>query len=284
MSLAPDFVVRNRKGTSITIRRSLAQDSIVDLLADADHFFSLPGCEIIKDQRKIKVARIKLVLGGQRSAVYVKRYNAFSWRYRLSSLFQRSDAVQALKGADILAQAGIGVSRPLAATETRSCGMLTKSFFLSEEIAGGKTADAYWRDQLAVCSGKAGMRQRRRFLQNLAALFALLHQKRIYHDDLKDANIMVATGAEKGEDLFLLDFERLRTGKALTLRRRVKNLAQLNRTFGRHISATQKLYLLRSYLGADFFDDGKKRAWVQRILHASRRGDRRSLRKMRRTA
>ena len=266
------------------IRRSLARDSIVDLLADADHFFSLPDCEIIKDQRKIKVGRIKLVLGGQTSTVYVKRYNAFSWRYRLSSLFQRSDAIQALKGADLLAQAGVGIPHPLAVAETRSCGMLTKSFFLSEEIAGGKTADAYWRDHLAVCSGGAGMRRRRHFLQNLGRLFALLHQKRIYHDDLKDANIIVASQEEKGEDLFLLDFERLRTGKALTLRRRVKNLVQLNRTFGRHISATQKLYLLRAYLGADFLDHEKRKLWIQRILHASRRGDRRSRRKMRRAA
>lgn len=284
MSLAPDFVVQKRGDTWITVRRSLAQDSIVDMMADADFFFGLPGCEIIKDQRKIRVARIKLAIEGQIRTVYLKRYNAFSWRYRLNSLFQRSGAARALKGAVILAGAGLGTARPLAAMESRSCGMLTKSFFLSEEIAGGKTADSYWRDKLSACSGSAGVRRRRRFLKDLGGLFALLHRKRIYHNDLKDANIIVAAQDGERDSLFLLDLEGLRTGNVLSLRRRVKNLVQLNRTFGRHISATQKLYLLRSYLGTDFSDHAKRKAWVQRILKESRQGDQRSLRKMRRVA
>ena len=284
MSLAPDFVVQKRGATWITMRRSLAQDSMIDMMANADFFFGLAGCEIIKDQRKIKVARVKLVIEGQTRTVYLKRYNAFSWRYRLSSLFQRSGAARALRGATILAEAGVGTARPLAAMESRCCGMLTKSFFLSEEIAGGKTADSYWRDKLSACSGSAGVHRRRRFLRDLGVLFALLHRKRIYHNDLKDANIIVAARDGEREGLFLLDLEGLRTGKVLSLRRRVKNLVQLNRTFGKNISATQKLYLLRSYLGRDFLDDDKRKAWVYRILEGSRRGDRRSLRKMKRAA
>ena len=284
MSLASDFVVQKRGGTWITIRRSLAQASIIDMLANADFFFGLPGCEIIKDQKKIKVARLKLAIEGQTRTVYLKRYNAFSWRYRLSSLFQRSGAEQALRGAAILAEAGVGTASPLAAMESRSCGMLTKSFFVSEEIAGGKTADSYWRNKLSACSGSAGVRRRRRFLKDLGGLFALLHRKRIYHNDLKDANIIVTAQHGEREGLFLLDLEGLRTAKVLSLRRRVKNLVQLNRTFGRYISAAQKLYFLSSYLGTDFLDHAKRKAWVHRILKGSRRGDRRSLRKMRRAA
>jgi tRNA A-37 threonylcarbamoyl transferase component Bud32 len=254
------------------------------MMADPDLFFGLPGCEVIKDQKKITIARIKLVIKGETRTVYLKRYNAFSWRYRLGSLFQQSGAARALRKATVLAEAGIDTPRPLAVMESRSCGMLTRSFFMSEEIAGGKTADSYWLDQLSVCPGSAGFRRRRRFLKSLGELFALLHRKRIYHNDLKDANIIVAAQDGESESLFLLDFEELRTGKALNLRRRVKNLVQLNRTFGRHISAAQKLYLLRWYLGADFLDEKKRKAWVHRIIKDSRRGDERSLRKMKRAA
>jgi len=45
-------------------------------MANADFFFGLPGCEIIKDQKKIKVARLKLAIEGQTRTVYLKRYNA----------------------------------------------------------------------------------------------------------------------------------------------------------------------------------------------------------------
>jgi len=254
------------------------------MMADADLFFGLPGCEVIKDQKKIKVARIQLALEGQTRTVYLKRYNAFSWRYRLSSLFQTSGASRALKGAAILAQTGLGTARPLAAMESRSYGMLSKSFFLSEEITGGETADAYWRGKLSACPGAAGVLRRRRFLKDLGGLFAMLHEKCIYHNDLKDANIIVAAEDGDRESFFLLDLEGLRAGNVLSLRRRVKNLVQLNRTFGRHVSATQKLYLLKSYLGADFFNKAKRRAWIRSILKGSRHGDRRSLRKMKRAA
>jgi len=254
------------------------------MLADPDRVFSLPECQIIKDQRKIKVARIKLTIRGETKTVYLKRYNAFSWRYRLGSLFLPSGASRSLKGAAILAQLGVRTPRPLAAVESRSWGMLTKSFFLSEEIEGGKTADSYWRDRLSSCLGSSGARHRRRFLKRLGGLFALLHRKRVYHNDLKDANIIVSAADHEGENFFLLDLDGIRICRPLTTRRRVKNLVQLNRTFGKNLSATQKLYLLKSYLGRDFLDDDKRRPWVDRILKASRRGDRRSLRKERRKA
>jgi hypothetical protein len=78
-----------------------------NLAPDPDHFFDLPGCEIIKDQKKIKVARIKIEIQGDMKTVYVKRYNAFSWRYRLGSLFQSSGALKSLNGAAILSESGI---------------------------------------------------------------------------------------------------------------------------------------------------------------------------------
>ena len=256
----------------------------MEMLPDPDSFFGLPQCQIIKDQKKIKVARIKLAIQGKTETVYLKRYNAFSWRYRLGSLFQSSGACRSLRGAALLAQAGIGTPRPLAVVESRSWNMLTKSFFLSEEIARGKTADAYWRDGLSGCAGSSGVRQRRRFLDHLGGIFALLHRKRVYHNDLKDANIIVSPDDHEGETFFLLDLEGIRVCRRLSLRRRVKNLVQLHRTFGKSLSAPQKLCLLKSYLGRDFQDDAKRRQWVERILKATRKGDLRSLRKMKRQA
>jgi serine/threonine protein kinase len=284
VSLSPDFVLHKRGSLWITVRRSLAEDSLLESLADPDLLFGLPGCQIIKDQRKIKVARIKLTIQGRATTVYLKRYNAFSWRYRIGSLFQSSGASRSLKGAAIATQSGVQTSHALAAVESRSWGMLTRSFFLSEEITRGKTADSYWRDVLTTCSGKNSIRRRRIFLNSLGGLFALLHRKRLYHNDLKDANIIVSAGDDEGEHLFLLDLEGIRICRHLTIRRRVKNLVQLNRTFGRSLSATQKLYVLKSYLGCDFLDYDMRRLWVQRILKATRKGNLRSLRKVRRQA
>ena len=272
----PDFVCRKLGNSLIWVAREYAAPAEVALIADADRLFDGPGCEIIKDQRKIKVARIRIELGGQHRAIYLKRYNAFSWRIPLGSLFRRSGAVKALRGAAVLSSARIDGAKPVAAVESRCWGMVTKSFFFTEEIAQGKTIDAYWREILAVLDGRDGICRRRSFLRALASLFRLLHGQRVYHGDLKDANILVVADRQDQADcFFLLDLEGIRKYGRLSRRRRIKNLVQLNRTFGRYVRRTDKIYFLREYLAGAFSEPREKRRWAIQILGRSSRLDRR---------
>lgn len=250
-----------------------------DLLADPDLLFADPGCEIIKDQRKVKVGRIWLEIDGQPKGIYLKRYNAFSWRYRLASLFVPSGASRSWIGAGMLMRSGFQTGRPIAAVEFRSCGMLTKSFYLSEEIPGGRTVDTYWREELIPLGGREGLLRRRNFLRALAGLFRSLHGKNIYHNDLKDANILVRAGQHHEEGFYLLDLEGIREYRYLNRRRQVKNLVQLNRTMGKFLRRSEKLFWLQGYLGPTFHDRKERRAWVERTLRVSGRRDRISLRK-----
>jgi hypothetical protein len=272
----PDFVCRKLGDSLIWVAREYAAPADVALIADADRLFQGTGCEIIKDQRKIKVARIGINLGGQDRAIYLKRYNAFSWRILLGSLFRRSGAVKALRGAAVLSSARIGGAKPLAAVESRCWGMVTKSFFFTEEIAQGKTIDAYWRATLAPLEGRGGFSRRRSFLRALAWLFRSLHGQRVYHADLKDVNIIVVAGEPGQADcFFLLDLEGIRKYDRLRRRRRVKNLVQLNRTFGRYVRSTDKMYFLKEYLAGAFSEPREKRRWAIQILGRSSSLDRR---------
>ena len=270
-----ECVLERRGSLSLHVVRTLTKDLMRNLAPDPDHFFDLPGCEIIKDQKKIKVARVKIEIHGDMKTVYLKRYNAFSWRYKFGSLFQSSGALKSLNGAAILAESGIRTARPLAAVDSRSWGMLNRSFFLSEEIENGKTADAYWREELLTAKGKEGTQRRKRFLQGIGELFRCLHQQNVYHNDLKDANILVqpefSTG---GEHFYLLDLEGIRRYRRLNRRRQTKNLVQLNRTLGKYLRATEKLRFLESYLGPSFSNRIDKRDWVVSVLRQSNRLDR----------
>jgi hypothetical protein len=270
----PDFVLRRRGPLSIYLKQSLANDAGFRMMADADGFFDLPDCRIVKDQRKIKVARVEIEVGGRPKRVYLKRYNAFSWRYRALSLFQSSGAVRSLKGAAILAESGIRTARPLAAMESRSWGMLDKSFFVSEEIEQAKTADAYWRDELQPLKA-AGSLQKRQFLKGLGELFRFLHERGVYHNDLKDANILVSSSfAGAADQFYLLDLEGIRRYRRLGRRRKIKNLVQLNRTLGKYVRLTDKARFLRSYLDGSLFSRTQKRDLISRVSKQSNRLDR----------
>ena len=270
----PDFILHNVGNAAIWIDRRFANKHFVQRLADADTLFADPCSSVVKDQKKIKVGRIKLQVAGAAHSLYIKRYNAFSLRYKLVSPLMRSGAFRALEGAAILRAADIPVAPPIAAVENRRRGALVKSFFLSEEIVGGKTIDAYWREELTNGVSWDGRLSRRRFLDELAGLFATLHGRDIYHNDLKDANILaVAEHSNRPLRLFLLDLEGVRHYKSLSSTRRIKNLVQLNRTFGRSLRRVEKLIFLRKYLGAKFSERQGKRELIARVLFESKRLD-----------
>jgi len=261
------------------LRRDLAGPAVIELMADPDHLLRHFDCVVIKDQKKIKIGRVLLEWGERKTAVYIKRYNAFSLCYRLQSFFARSAAAKSLRGAAILRQAGILTATPVAAVEMRRWGMLERSFYVSEEIVAAKTANAYWCENLKTIPGLQGFRMRRRFLTELSRRFGRLHRQRIYHDDLKDFNILVREDSQGRHKFFLLDLEGVRRCGYLPARRRVKNLVQLNRTLGRFLSRTEKLKFLKSYLDSGVKNHERQPAWVQHILRESERADRRSLAK-----
>jgi hypothetical protein len=264
----PEFVHEIRGGTSIWINRKVVDPTLVDRFADPDRLLADPACEIIKDQKKITIGRV--ALGLVPYAIYIKRYNVFSLRHRLASPFVMSGALRALHGATVLGRSNISSAVPLAAVERRYWGLLAKSFFISKEITGGKTVDAYWRDDLQFLPGAAGVRQRRDFLVRLGQLFQMLHGHEIYHNDLKDANILAAP-RQQATAFFLLDLEGVRQYVRLSKKRRLKNLVQLHRTLGRYLRGPDKLVVLKHYLGNSFAKRSIRRQWIKNILRQSDR-------------
>jgi serine/threonine protein kinase len=281
----PDFVHRTSGAQSIWIEPLMAETELLSLLTNPDELLDQAACEIIKDQRKIKIGRLAVTLNERQTTLYIKRYNAFSWRYRIGSLFMRSASLAALRGAAILTESDIAVAPPLAAVELRRCGCLEESFFVSEEIAGGITVDDYWRKQLVPIPGREGYRHRRHFLSALARLLSRLHRRKIYHNDFKDANIVVSASSPGDEKFFLLDVEGVRRCWYVSGRRRLKNLVQLNRTLGKLLTQADKLFFLKAYLGSAPVDSRITRRWVRRVVSATEKADQRSFRKAaRRTA
>jgi serine/threonine protein kinase len=270
----PDFQLQQRGSTSIWISRQYVDLSFLEMLRDADQLFADPRCEIIKDQRKIKVGRLSLEINGRPQVLFIKRYNRYSLRQRFVSPFVQSGALRSLRGAEILRAADIQIPTPVAAVENRDHLAVSKSFFITEELSGGKTVDAYWLEELAKIYDRVAMMRRRKFLVQLGHLFGTLHGKGIYHNDLKDANILaVAEHQSDSVKLFLLDLEGVKRYGRLSSDRRLKNLVQINRTFGRYLRRPEKLLFLLAYMNGSFVDKQIRHHLIQRIARESARID-----------
>ena len=267
----PEFNLETRGGVKIWISRSYSDPLFADMLSDPDRLLGDANCRVIKDQRKIKVGHLKVNIGGVPRSLYIKKYKAFSLRYALLSPFVRSGALRSLQGARILHKAGIATATPVAAVECRHWGMIRKSFFVSEEILGGKTADAHWIEELKNRKEVEGFTRRTAFLKELARLFHSLHAQKIYHNDLKDANILaVVRGSDPSIELFLLDLEGVRRCLRLSERRRIKNLTQLYRTLGKYVSPSRRLFFLKCYLGPLFADRRRKHELIRDVLRCAK--------------
>lgn len=229
----PEFIkIGAKRGWVAEEFRSLFYEDF-DLLCEAAQ------CEIIKNQKRVKVCR----LTWQGESLFIKRYNPYSIGNAMEALFFRSKALRAWKGAHLLYSRGINTAEPVAAIEYRRFGVPGKCFYVTKEIIDSEISVQYYEKRFA---GKGTIREKRRFIRALARLFSKLHHEGIYHNDLKDYNILVRN--DKGEPaFFLLDLEGVRHFKKIPERRLIENLMQINRTIGRIMTNADRVAFIREY-------------------------------------
>ncbi|HSK29205.1 MAG TPA: lipopolysaccharide kinase InaA family protein, partial [Candidatus Limnocylindria bacterium] len=213
-----------------------------------------------------------LRIGDRLKPVYIKQHNALSFRSRLGAVIGASPSQRALSGAAVLLREGFATAQPIAAVEQRYRGVLIKSFYLSEAIERAKTIAEYWCEELRPLQGHEGRLKRRAFLRALAHLFKSLHEKRIYHNDLKASNILAHDPGPTNRGMFsLIDLQGARKCCFLSRRRRFKNLAQLNRTLGADLSRTEKLFFMKAYWGDQNSGRRERKRVVRTILKETSR-------------
>jgi len=84
----------------------------------------------------------------------------------------------------------------------------------------------------------------------------VMHRQGVYHGDLNLKNLLVQTSPQ-GPQVYVIDFDRSRILKRLSLRMRTKNLLRLNRSVekwkakGARISYTDKARFFQAYAGSD---------------------------------
>jgi hypothetical protein len=213
---------------------------------DPDSLLTGRDCTIVKMQRKVVVGRVVTAAG----ALYVKRYNVFAVRVALGSFGRASPALAAWRAARTLGRLGFATAEPVAAIEFRRAGFLGKSFLVTRPVEGAVRADERWQAILADPDTARRRVARRALARALGDLFRRLHAAGVYHNDLKDANILVG-GPPGSPACVLLDLERVRVGAPVGERRRRKNLVQLERTLGRRASRADRLRFLDAYLAPD---------------------------------
>ena len=271
---------------SVTSSVSTTVPAIVHSHLDAARVTDLVSSQP-KHWRRIRIFKQDVgttvtLMSDSTQSVVVKRHKLTHWRRRADALIHGSPARRAWRGAQLLQTHGFPVPQPLAVVEKRRAGLVQESVYISQALPYPSLSD-YWRESASRWS----VVRRRLFLRELALFVRSFHAAGLYSGDLRDANLLVEEcEAQHGPRwrFCLVDLDRLKHCPSLTLRRRVKNLVQLDRTLGRRTRRTERLFFLDAYLGLPLPPSKQRRSLLKTLLSVRRRKDREYARRKRRRA
>ena len=234
------------------IRKDLPKDLVAELITDPERLLADPKSETLKTAPKGKVVK-RTVTGGNGALwniVLKESRHSSLWR-RLGCLFLPSPAFQSLVGSVLLSHEQVDTAKALAAFERRRWSELGKSYYFSEEVKDSESIDSFWAYKIAPRPRRENLRERAQVLRAIAALFYRLHSHGIFHRDLKGANILLRKQGVDRWQCLLIDVTGISKSPQLNWPRRIKNLEQLVRTFGFHLTDRELTYLIKRY--ADLF-------------------------------
>ena len=153
------------------------------------------------------VGRVTTAVG----PVYVKRYNVHAWRVALGSLGRAvAGAARVRRRAARWRALGFGVPEVVAAVEERRARPAPPELLRDPRGDGrGHRRPLLGAARRGRPRASAGASRRA-----LGDLFRRLHAAGVYHNDLKDVNVLVRAAARTAPEFVLLDLERVRIGTA----------------------------------------------------------------------
>ncbi len=246
--------------------REHSSPELLELLRDPGRAFSSPGRRMIKNSNTTSSCILPLIQDGGTAGVFIKRYNYQSAPYALKYLFRSSRAKRTWKAAYALLARGLPTPEPVAYAEKRTARVLRESFFFSGAIAravplaglfpaaGPGTRDAHPVDKADL-------------IRRTARLVRMMHERGIWHRDLKAGNILVEQTAGSGMQLYLTDLDGIRVKDTVRRTERIRDLARLHRSLitSPALSVRDRHRFLQWYLGAGRRGDTTLRAYWEEI-------------------
>jgi tRNA A-37 threonylcarbamoyl transferase component Bud32 len=232
-----EFSVQREKGIYYRYRRDYPLDRLKKVIEEHLSLISERPSVLAKLSSEVIVS---LVNDG-RGKVGVKQFRYSHFWDIFKNLFRPSKGLRAWIAGNGLMMRGIPSLRPLALLEQRNWWGSGESFFVMEASEKGLEMDRY------ILRGFGDFRRKWLFVKHFAQWLSHLHQRDLYHRDMKTCNILVSENGETW-DFHLLDLEDVRLDEKVNEKRLFKNLLQLNTSIPKTITQTDRLRFLKEYI------------------------------------
>jgi hypothetical protein len=225
---------------------------------------------VLKEGKRSSVTLLRFPWEGKQYSLCCKQYSLPTWPIKLRASLLPSRSRRSFDAARHFLQAGIQTARPLAVIEKRCCGILQESFFLMEDISSLPGMPEYIARNFSPPLSKDLLRRKKQFIEDFARFLREVHQKGVYQTDFKTTNIFVEEFPGGTTGFWLVDLDQVVFSRRVSLRRRLKNLCQLNTSLPAVITLEDRLRFYRSYWEKTRLDT-RDRKVIAEILRASQK-------------
>ncbi|HHT9118926.1 MAG TPA: lipopolysaccharide kinase InaA family protein [Candidatus Hypogeohydataceae bacterium YC41] len=201
------------------------------------------------------------ILESESGKICVKHYWCKGILDYLKDMAGLSRARRAWITGNGLVARGVPTAHPLALVEGPG-----EAFLLSRALTDFPRLDHYILANYRVTPDKSTAQKKRNFITAIAQAVRQLHDKRIYHGDLKACNILVEEFPQGTWQFYLIDYDRVLFDSEISFRRKAKNLAQLHTSIPWCINRTDRMRFYREYSRGMELD---KKAFLHKALQFS---------------
>jgi tRNA A-37 threonylcarbamoyl transferase component Bud32 len=232
-----EFSLVKGDGTTVYHRRDFPIDQIKEVVRRHEAVIHEKPDDLLKQSPESVVSLVKM--GGE-GKICVKQFQYPQFIDRFKENFRNSKGVKAWIAGNGLNIRGIPSLKVLACVERREGFGIKESFLLMETSEQGQEMDRY------LFKGFGDVRRKRLFIKAFAQWLSNLHEKDLYHRDMKTCNILSLEEGE-GWTFRLLDLEDVQLDQRVDEKRLFRTFLQLNTSTPRSFTRTDRLRFYREY-------------------------------------
>lgn len=207
----------------------------IQAISDCECLLSSPSCKALHEGRN-RVGTLPLPQkDGKEVEIVIKEFHSRGVD-KMKTIFLRGKAFRAWSSAHALLERGIETPFPVAYLERRKNLSLDRSYYLSERVMG--------IDEIRSLFRSLPPSELQHLVIFLARFLRFCHKKGILHRDLSDGNILVKRDDKRKYRFYLIDTNRIKIKRRISILQKVKNLIRLG------IPPHAQRFFMTQYLGS----------------------------------
>ncbi|MEW6377852.1 MAG: lipopolysaccharide kinase InaA family protein [Thermodesulfobacteriota bacterium] len=254
-----EFSVKKEKGVITYHRKDFPLDRLIKVVEGHLSTVQKNPTLLVKNSPEVTVSLSK----SKEGRICVKQFRYPRFWDRLKETFRTSKGLRAWISGNGLRTRGIASPKTLALVE-RKIGLTRRESFLAMEASEtDQEMDRY------ILEGLGDVQEKRYFIKTFARWLSCLHERNLYHRDMKTCNILVSENGETW-NFYLLDLEDVLLDEKVDERKLFKNFLQLNTSTPKNISTTDRFRFFKEYVSLNPIIKDRK-GFLQRLIEESKR-------------